>query len=163
MNDPAMKKLLTASVLSIATLALVAGQAPAWSLLHHCHCCYQYCICCRPYNAFSPVCFGNVNCIGCCPTGNNFGPGCGPMGCGADMGGGYTNQLPDVGQPLQIQPGIPNPVIPFQAPMPTPATGAQPTGYGMWMQAWPMARTAAYTPAYYPTMPAYGYAGMGGY
>jgi hypothetical protein len=154
MSDPAMKRLLTASVLSIAALALAAGQAPAWQLFHCCNrCCFSYCVCCRPYNAFSPVCFGNINCVGCCPPGNNGGWG-GPMACaGADCQGGFMGQLPAATQPQQILPGTPSPVIPFQAPMPTPATGAQPTGYGAWMQAWPMVQ-AGYYPAYYPT---YGY------
>ncbi|MFN4259981.1 MAG: hypothetical protein ACK4RK_11865 [Gemmataceae bacterium] len=30
-------------------------------------CCYQYSVCCCPYNAFSPICCGNVCCKGCCP------------------------------------------------------------------------------------------------
>ena len=63
-----MKKLLAFGVLSLAALGLEASSASAW-LFGHCGCCSQCCsvICCRQYNAFTPCCFGNICCVGCCP------------------------------------------------------------------------------------------------
>lgn len=150
-----MKRLLTATVLSIAALTLAAGQAPAWFLTHHC--CKQCCVsvCCKQYNAFSPVCCGNITCYGCSPS-LNFGQGC----CGAGDavagwdGGGYLGQLPAAAPVITTTPGATT--IPFQAPMPTPATTAPMGYYGAMMPAWPMVQPVGYGPAYLPMMAGYG-------
>jgi hypothetical protein len=152
MNDPAMKNLLAASVLSVAALAACAGRAPAWFNLGCHHCCSQFCICCRPYNAFSPVCFGNINCVGCCPT-VNWGGGGGPGCDGAYMAN------PAAGEKT-IQPG--RTAVPFQAPMPGSPPVARPMGYGVMIPAWPVNQPTGYAPAYYPTAPM-PYAMGGGY
>jgi hypothetical protein len=142
MDDPAMKKLLIASCLSIATLGLIAGQAPAWCFLGCHRCCFDYCICCRPYNAFSPVCFGNINCCGCCPVANFGMNGCGPMACGYPTAGEVAMaQLPPTDQSVAS-------AVPFQAPtnlVPGPNT----MGYNL-----PLVteRYTGYAPAYYPAV-----------
>ena len=79
-----MKKRLLTGLLSVLTLALNGPAAQAWFGCHKCcksKCCMNICV--RPYNAFSPVCCGNITTIGgCCPM---FGGGMGGMG---GMGGG---------------------------------------------------------------------------
>ncbi|HYV39182.1 MAG TPA: hypothetical protein VE988_26075 [Gemmataceae bacterium] len=72
-----MKKLLLLGALSIAAVATTAFDANAWFLA----CCRNNCcnkctttLSCRPYNAFSPCCFGNICCDGCMPI--NMGGGC---------------------------------------------------------------------------------------
>src|SRR4051794_14589629 len=80
-------------LLSVAGLLLSLTQdaAALWPFNccggHHC----DMHICCRQYNAFTPVCWGNVHCDGCCP---NFGCGmgsCMPGMCG--MGGPIGSAL----------------------------------------------------------------------
>ncbi len=60
-----MKRFLLATVVSVAAIALTSGQASAG----HFHHCYSKCctFCCKPYNAFSPICCGTLFCDGCCP------------------------------------------------------------------------------------------------
>jgi hypothetical protein len=178
MNDPAMKKILAASVLSLAILGLTTTEASAWFRCcgHCCPHCYSYSICCRPYNAFTPVCFGNLYCDGCCMPPNGMwqsAAGCanslacfnGGMGCECSYGG----QLPagDV-----IEKGTPP--LPFTPPTPTPVGQAQPIPYNGAAPPWAaamstgMVQPAAYGQAYYPNyyngyypqmggMPNYGY------
>lgn len=60
-----MKRFLLAAVLSVGALAL--SREPASAGYFH-HCCNKCCtFCCRPYNAFSPICCGTLFCDGCCP------------------------------------------------------------------------------------------------
>ena len=67
---------------SAAALLMVAGNADAWLCCHHgCGgCCRHHCfethICCRPYNAFTPICWGNLYCDGCCPNPQGVASGC---------------------------------------------------------------------------------------
>lgn len=69
-----MKRLLAAAVVSLISLALWAGQATAG--IFNCWCCNKCgTFCVRPYNAFSPVCYGSVTCVGFNPLTT---PGCGP-------------------------------------------------------------------------------------
>jgi hypothetical protein len=163
MNDPAMKKLVAASLLSLAVWALATAEASAWfgCCGHHCcgrHC-YSYSICCRPYNAFTPVCFGNLYCDGCCmPPSGMWQSACGAAnpfaGCGAGQWGceGCGGQLP---APDVIERGGPPPA--FTPPAPTPMGSAQPlpsNGAGWaWSAGIPpygMVQPAAYGQAYYP-------------
>jgi hypothetical protein len=84
MKKPAaMKKLLFVALLSLAGVGLTSGQASAWLFCHHC-CSGSATLCIKPYNAFSPSCFGTIACDGCFPVNfGNHGP-CGPYGpCGA--------------------------------------------------------------------------------
>ncbi len=165
-----MKKLFTAAFLSLMLLPLNSGKASAWNWPWKCCCghCYDFSICCKQYNAFSPVCFGKLYCDGCCPSpclnGNGHGPGYGdslPLfgSSGAAFNSQFLGQLP-----------APDTVAPptFNAPMPAPADGAsiqmpagaptiqssgyrgiQPTGHAV--------------PVYYPTMNVPGYWYNNGY
>jgi hypothetical protein len=145
-----MKKLLTLALFSLAGLGWSTGQAPAWFCCHKCCNKCSTTICCHPYNAFSPVCWGNMTCCGCCPA--QFGCCPGPMNggycgggaceggaCGSpyDGFGGYDgtlggctscgiDQLPALATPkagaTTAAPAAPGAAAPtFQAPMPTPA------------------------------------------
>ncbi len=136
-----------------------------------CHHCDMH-ICCRQYNAFTPVCFGNVHCIGCCPQTCGMPESCsvpqcgmppGPM-CGAGMPFGYgpppmAMMPPGMGMP----PGMPmSPVMmPQGAPMPpgapTPPNGTMPpinnhtAQYGNPMMYYGVQPAAYYAyPGYYP-------------
>lgn len=162
-NHP-MKKLLALGVLSLAALGLAAGSVAAWWP------CYPLCCksskCCasitiRQYNAFTPICCGNMSCNGCCPI-SPCGPamcgpgllGCGPGGCAAGptmYSSGCEScclgQLPAAGTALQS----------YQASMPAPMNARPMPTSGVWPQAMPhgMIQSASYQPMYYP-----GYAPM---
>jgi hypothetical protein len=97
-----MKKLLTLALFSLAGLGWSTGQAPAWFCCHKCCNKCSTTLCCHPYNAFSPVCWGNITCCGCCPL--QFGccpPGLGPMtggyGNGGFGGGGWGSSYDGFG------------------------------------------------------------------
>jgi len=143
-----MKKFIALAVLSVAGLGMSVGQASAWWFYHYC--CNKCCttICLQPYNAFSPVCCGNLACNGCCPM--NITQGCGAPNWGYNSGGwggscgatGYdgcvdgscsVGQLPILDATQQKTPApatsapTTTPAPAFQGPMPTPKTG--PTSY----------------------------------
>src|SRR4051794_11497280 len=63
---PAMKKLLLAGLLSVTALSLLPQTSHAGFLCCRCNKYATY-ICIRPYNAFSPTCYGNITATGCCP------------------------------------------------------------------------------------------------
>src|SRR5437588_6142927 len=69
-------KMFVLGVLSIFGWALSSSGASAFFLLPHCFHRNYSVIICRPYNAFTPMCYGNVVCDGCCPS-----PYCGGGGC----------------------------------------------------------------------------------
>jgi hypothetical protein len=132
-----MKKLLFLGLLSAAALGAFAPESQAWCLgcWRDRHCCSRYStrLCIRPYNAFSPVAYGNIVADGCMPVnvfggqlpgmgmpsvfGPGFGggcctsgccvPGCGDSGCLPAPGGFASAPQQGVpGQPLpQGQPG----------------------------------------------------------
>lgn len=77
------KKSLAIAVLSLATLAVGTLDAWAWGWKHHK---YTTQITCRPYNAFTPICWGNLVCDGCCPNPCGVAGGCLPCGMGMGMG-----------------------------------------------------------------------------
>src|SRR5439155_10796780 len=100
-----MKKLFTTALLSLAGLAVTTSQASAFFNCCGWRCCNKYSakICVRPYNAFTPTCFGTITGIGCNPmnfggptwNGPACGPSCGPVCCssgGCDSG--FLGQLP---------------------------------------------------------------------
>jgi hypothetical protein len=154
-----MKKLLTLGLLSLAALAFTTGSASAWPFFGKCNqCCTTICL--RQYNAFSPICCGDVN-MGCCPINLNgccrFGMGGGNQ-CygGAGYGGGACyagsgdacclGELPAPGMmSTPAAAGAPN----FQAPLPNPNQGPQPLSYGgmpMCNPYFPYVQPAAYAP-----------------
>jgi hypothetical protein len=165
-----MKRLIAAGFLSMAVLGL--ATAPASALFHHCcdKCCSY--ICCRQYNAFTPVCFGSISCIGCCPIGNGaplaYPPGlngcCDPCAdgcCGPSCGSGDccgVGELPAPGSYPIAPPakGNGNPNAPsFTPPMPTPADG-NPMPPASTSMRWPSDPRAgqvmptSFQPGYYP-------------
>ncbi len=80
------RKILALGVFSLCTLALFVGPANAWFGLcspwnHHNR--YTTNIICRPYNAFTPIAWGNLVCDGCCPSPCNVAGGCMPLTMGA--------------------------------------------------------------------------------
>ena len=125
------RKILALGLFSLGCITLFSQSAQAWGL------CSGWCprnryvtqITCRPYNAFTPICWGNLVCDGCNPSPCGVAGGMLPltmgvppwacnacaqgpcMGgyCGSD-GGGYASDMP-----IQTGPS-----------MPMPAPGAQP-------------------------------------
>lgn len=137
-------KLLRFGFLGIVGLAISAGVCDAGFFKHLC--CNKCCttICCRPYNAFTPFCYGGMVCDGCCPTPMCAFNGCGPVSGNCGMGCG-------MGQPGMGYPGVQpmpagNPVgNPGYAPMPAPT---QNTTY-MQQQYYPVQPAGYYQPGYY--------------
>ena len=86
------RKILAASLLAFCCLGLTAGESSAFFGLFDCsnpysiwNCRHRYVtqITCRPYNAFTPICWGNLVCDGCCPNPCACASGCLPMTMGA--------------------------------------------------------------------------------
>jgi hypothetical protein len=177
----AMKKLLLSAFLGFATLALTPAlsQAKTFGLFTGCGlcCCSKCTFCVRPYNAFTPVCSGNITCMGCCmpfaPQPNYGGldyPGAGP-GCPAPGYGGETilgqvqtlpalPPLPAPGGTTTVQP-TPGPA-PGQQPTiitPVPGTSMAPNPYGAVQANYRAASAPTYNPSayytYYGTVPYY--------
>ena len=134
-----MKKLIAIALVSLGAVAASADRASAF---FHCLCykkCFSYQINIRPYNAFSPCCFGQIYCDGCAPPQypipgymGHGGPGAQPMPAAQPA---PAMGAPKVGMPL-----------PPQAPygmMPNPM---QPNPYMMMQQ--------PYAPGYPPALPA---------
>jgi len=69
-------RILALAVLSLVGWALSTSNASAFCLLPNCFHKNYSVIICRPYNAFTPMCYGNVVCDGCCPS-----PYCGGGAC----------------------------------------------------------------------------------
>jgi hypothetical protein len=148
-------KLLVLSFLSLAGLAAGATPAQAW-LFHHGHGIHRHStvIICRPYNAFTPVCYGNLVCDGCCPIGLPshghgdacVGGACGPMFDGPVLGGYDVGGIPPSAMHPSMYVGAPMPV-PGQQPINLPP-GAQfiPPG----AQAFPPPPAPANTQTYAP-------------
>jgi hypothetical protein len=73
-----MKKLFVLGILSLGALGMAAQDSAAG--LFHRWCCGHHCghhslkICVRPYNAFTPICSGTLNCVGCNPFTMHGGP-----------------------------------------------------------------------------------------
>lgn len=154
-------KILALAMLSVVGWAASATDARAFGLFPCFHRGYSVIIC-RPYNAFTPMCYGNIVCDGCCPTLScnscGFVPGapiqsCLPMMCS----NGSCEALPAATGPAKSVPApgqaapMPMPMGPtFTPPMPTPAPNQtsmywNPQAYGV--------QTAGYNPGYYPTYP----------
>lgn len=163
------RNLLAVGVFSACCLALFAGETQAWfgllspyhpSSLWHRHNRYVTHITCRPYNAFTPICWGNLICDGCCPNPCGVASGCLPMtmgvppwACGPSCGmpcfggacgGAAVSDMP----PIRHYPA-PTPSFTPPAPMPVgpqntmmyPYNGVAQANYPMYMP--------YYVPAYY--------------
>jgi hypothetical protein len=186
----AMNKLFAVVVSSVAGLGLAAGQAAAW--FHDC-CCNKCCcttICLRQYNAFTPICCGQISCDGCCPL--TFGGFCNnqppaqPHGCATCGGYGYGGAHPDFGHgsygpgapatghdgngpptppPANLQPAPPA-TMPgvnppgYRAPMPSPLENAAPLGTGPTTQRWTNPTGQVQYAGYQPAYYPAGYAPM---
>lgn len=125
------RKLLALGLFSLCSLALFASESQAFfGLLHpyhpnslwHKHNRYVTHITCRPYNAFTPICWGNLVCDGCNPSPCGVASGCLPMqfgvppfACGSACPGyGHATDMP---MPMPMPPIHSNP---YTAPMPQP-------------------------------------------
>jgi hypothetical protein len=171
-----MKRLFTLALLSLSAASLTTGHASAWPCWFDKCCNKKNCatLCIKPYNAFSPVCFGSICCDGCFPLSVHgghrgspygaYGPygACGPQGmCGPMWGDGgldgcdscAVSQLPAPDTALTGTPQVLPGTNPPNSPPPAPAT--VPTGTVPTSQAWPNVLPygmiqAGYQPAYYP-------------
>jgi hypothetical protein len=113
--------------LVLAGLALSATQASAF----FCHKpwrfrCHRYAthITCRPYNAFTPICWGNLVCDGCCPNPCGVAAGCLPFNY---MGGwpAFAGTMGGCAAPvLGVPPTAPAAPGTFTPPPPAPATNS---------------------------------------
>ncbi len=125
---PSMNRnLWVLGLLSIVGVSLSVSDASAFllrhRLFHHRHMTH---ITCRPYNAFTPICWGNLVCDGCTPSpcavaGGQIPMGCGPMGCSPwnNMGSVQQFMPSECGTTLPDTTGM---VYPGQTmPMYTPA------------------------------------------
>lgn len=183
------RKSLALGLTSLAVLAATASDAFGFLfLLKHCARRYGSVIVCRPYNAFTPICYGNMVCDGCCPPAS-CGPVCGPVGMpspcfqsygciepGGHLASAAPTHLIPAPMPSAPAPSNPNftPPPPAQIPnmtqggtwppMPVAYTQPYPYGYG-YPYAQPQypanggVQPVNYAP-YYP-MPAYPYYGYG--
>ncbi len=95
------RKTLAAGLLSLCLLGISTSQVAAG--IFDCWCRHKYTtqITCRPYNAFTPICWGNLVCDGCCPNPCGCASGCLPMTMGvppwACQGGGCGMPPPCMG------------------------------------------------------------------
>jgi hypothetical protein len=168
-----------AALFSVAVVGLAAEQALALFWKHKC-CRGGTYICCRPYNAFSPVCFGSIVCDGCSPlqTASVLPAGCfpsfvpngphgahmfgfngyhGALGYGAAAGGPYMmSPEPDRGPAPSYQAPMPTPVPPntsWYNPYNPAPFGVQPANYpaGYYPGYWPAYPMGYWTNAYAPS------------
>jgi hypothetical protein len=175
-----MKKLLLSIALGLSALAVTpeASKAGTFGLFTCGGCgCSSCCFCVRPYNAFTPVCSGNITCMGCmpfcCPTPGYNGMMVQP-GYGADSscqggaceggetvinnGGTTVNEcqkaqgLPPLPQMPQLSQPNPftNPLQPLPANAPNPASRA-PTASGAIQANYYQGYAPAYNPYLYYT------------
>ena len=179
------RKILALGLLSLCSVALFVGDAKAWNgplslWLHHHR--YTTTITCRPYNAFTPICWGNLVCDGCNPNPCSVANGCLPMMMGAPpwaccppqgygmppMGGmammppgaygpgaGYATDMGTGGQPMPMPAGQPMPQQ-FTPPTPMPI-GPTPNTTMTYPYPYPAlppgVAQANYHPGYYPIYP----------
>jgi hypothetical protein len=144
-----MKKLIFSAAIGLALVALTPAlsQAGTFGLITGgwcCGCCNKCNFCVRPYNAFTPVCSGNITCMGCMPfaypTPNYTGlgyvqpnlPSAPYSNCvtGEVIVGQPQVRIVQPAQPAQqvAQPALP---APFSPPPPAPAIQTPPTPTSM--------------------------------
>jgi hypothetical protein len=171
------RHIYTVGLFGLCCLALLTSTSVATSGFgcwgcHHNRCVTH--ITCRPYNAFTPICWGNLVCDGCCPSPCGSG-GCMPMGCGmpsyAGMGCGMPcmgpSCSPQQGYAGDMAPAQPMPNIrttPFTPPMPMPSGPGTTMVYpynnvsqANYYQYVPQYYPNYYTPNYYQPAPYYWY------
>jgi hypothetical protein len=148
-NGGRMKRnLLAVGLLSLCLLGISASQAFAGIFDCCCWCRHKYTtqITCRPYNAFTPICWGNLCCDGCCPNPCGVAGGCLPVtmgtppfpangcGCGPMMGGGFPMPFmggsegccaSDMG-PMMAGPSMMPRPMPYPQQMPMPQDNRNP-------------------------------------
>jgi hypothetical protein len=175
---------------SLAAVLLSGSDANAWCFknsccgpcYHHRLHCFETHITCRPYNAFTPICWGNLYCDGVCPNPQAFAAGCCsfpsyggcmPGGCmagGCMTGpaypgyaggfapgyGGYGMGVPYQGAPYQGAPMVlPGAPLPQGVPTQMPNNNTAQYGYPM-----PYGVQPAGYPGYYYGYPTYNYPTM---
>ena len=145
-----MKRKILLRIVQPLQLGFLRRESQAWLLQCFHHHKYTTQITCRPYNAFTPICWGNLTCDGCCPS----------FGCGGNqmpmmMGAPYACAAPMYGNGC-VAGNMPNsapmpPVNNFTPPMPMPVTP------GTTMYPYQGVSQANFYPpqAYYPSMPTY--------
>ncbi len=168
-----MKNLLLSAILGLAAVAVTPAlsQAGTFGLFTGCGCCCNSCtFCVRPYNAFTPVCSGNITCMGCMPF------ACPGYGC---PGYGYpAPYAPDYSTPVESEGGAccgtpeadgkvigdnnnlpPLPKVGQPEPLPNPTQQPAVTTPAQSMrQVNPYGTVqAGYRPVYVPTYNPYGY------
>jgi hypothetical protein len=140
------RKLWFAGILGCTLFGVAAQQSWAFFGCHSCCGCNKYStyICCRPYNAFTPVCFGAICCQGCCPLQTCAPPSCGyspccapPAFCPGCMAGSGYPPMAGGGWPAPMYAAAPYMASPEPPMIPPPSP--PPPGYG------------------YPPPPAHGY------
>jgi hypothetical protein len=150
-------KLFALGGLCLVGWALSACQASAFGLFPCCFHKNYSVIVCRPYNAFTPICCGNVVCDGCCPSPYCGGPTCQlPIqNCFASAYGGQSCCVPYAASQLSSQPSaIPTQNAPtFTPPPPLPNTVYNQTSMRYPAQGMYPVQPAAYYPPQYPTYP----------
>lgn len=147
-------KLLIVGILSLLGMALSAADVQAGNLGHWRNR-FSTRITCRPYNAFTPFCYGNLVCDGCCaiPSCNaggcftGMGPPAGPACSALGMNQGFAYHGAPQYMPMYQQ-GSPVvlPANPGYAPMAPvggaymgqPSNGVQPAGYNPGYGYYPM-------------------------
>src|SRR3954447_16572156 len=164
MGHTMKRKSLVLALLALAGLASHVTDADAFFCCrpwrHRCHR-YATQITCRPYNAFTPICWGNLVCDGCCPNPCGVASGCMPMSmgmpscCGMGYGmsgfGGCCAGDACGATDMKSAPAICS--QPFTPPMPMPSG----PGTTMYQQPMPQGVSQAnyypqpmYAPQYYP-------------
>ena len=167
------RKILALGLFSLCCITLFSQSAQAWGLCDGWLPRHRYVtkITCRPYNAFTPICWGNLVCDGCnpspCGVAGGFLPlnmGAPPWACNAcPQGpcaggfcsggfsgageGGYASDMPVPVGPMMSAPVGISPQPNFNPPMPMP------TGPNTTMQYPPMptgVSQANYYPNYVP-------------
>jgi hypothetical protein len=147
------RKMLALGCLSVCWVAMFAMDCQAWHCRHKC----AMHITCRPYNAFTPICWGNITCDGCCPSPCGVAGGQVPMmgqlGCGVagygmpyatGFGAASATDMRPMMPPAQSAPFVP------PVPMPVgPNTTMVPPG-AVAQANYPMYAPQYYVPQYYP-------------
>ncbi len=171
------RKIVALGLFALCTLAVFAGESQAWPFLPHSpwhrHNRYATHITCRPYNAFTPICWGNLVCDGCCPSPCGVASGCLPMQIGVPpwaMAGGCCMAsgcgMPSMGHDFShasdmpmMHHSMPMPSIhsnPYTAPIPNPIPLQMPAGPGATMMHPSTGVSQAnYHPMYMPQAPNY--------
>jgi hypothetical protein len=131
-------KIWAVALLSLAGLAMSTTSAHAWLLNHWCRHCYTTQLNIRPYNAFTPICSGNLVCDGCAPNLCSYASGCASpgMSCGmpapvsgAVCPGSSCAWMMPAQMPMAYYMPMQAPAQTAQQQYPAPYYGVQPAAY----------------------------------